>query len=472
MNRGVVVVLSLFVLLALIPLGSSQGLPTTVDGCKTKCKPKNADVNGETVKTGDEQVQVILYGHFEDILNRAPLNTQIPCGEGECNNPEPNLNRGFLTPTLAVPDQAGQTIAHFENNWFYMFSSAGFVEIVDGAWRTHQEPGLAEEVKIVGDTIHLYFYLSAYPVPGQDSDAAPTGKNVVDAMPQVGVYARIETGRFPNAGTLIAEGDTGAGDAVPGVVPNAPGRVTLISAPGQPDIYEIDVPMKVVKNVIPDVRSGAAGFLVSINPYQIKQGDGGRDKDTQISQNDWRVRVGPKTPPHIVLTAEKSMMTKAASLSVYNGAMYVRWSFVSPWGSYDVNDRTINVQLMGGPTSPDPSKVGLSRPLVVKRSVDHDAHFKPVNATWKFDYQKANLADGEYMFHLNVMNLQETYQLQETLKFTMAGGQPQDMQIIGAPPPSLGPQAAKKGDSPGLAGVAAVAALAVAALAIDRRRRL
>jgi hypothetical protein len=436
-----------------------------VSKCKVQCTP--AEVNGGQVKTGDEPVKVILYGHFEDILNRAPLNTQIPCSD--CNNPESDLNRGYLTPVFSTYTNTDADF-RFENNWFEMYSSAGLVEIVDGEWRTHQEPGLAEEVNINGD-ITLYFYLSAYPLPNQDSGSSPAGHNVLDVMPQVGVYARMDTGRFRFKGENIAEGDTGAGDTAG--LAGSQGRVNIITTPGSAeDIYEFAVPMKVNKKTIPDVRSGTPGFIVAVNPYQIKGKQDSPIKDYQVMQSDWRVRVGPSTPPRLVFEVAKPMMTKAASLSIFNNAMFVRWSFVSPWGSYDVNEPTLKVELQG-PTNPDPAKVGLSRPLIVKRSTDHDAHFKPVNATWKFDYQKAGLGDGEYTVHMEIMNLQGTYKLQENLKFTMKGGVPQDLQIIGAPPPNPGAAQAKSGgSSPGLAGVAAVAAMAVAALVLERRGRL
>jgi hypothetical protein len=455
MSRALTTALVFAFLLTLMPLAGAQ-VTDPVSGCSKNCTPK--EVNGEQPKRGDETVKAVLYGHFQDILNRAPLNTQIPAADKE-----ENLNRGFLMPVVSTRTGTDADL-RFENNWFYMFSSAGFVEIVDGQWRTHQEPGLAEEVKIVGNEILLYFYLSAYPVPNGDSDSSPTGHNVVSVMPQVGIYARMETGRNQFRGQLIAEGDTGAGDTA--------GRVNVITVPGSnEDIYEFEVPMRVVKDTIPDVWN-APGFLVSINPYQIKGKDGSVvPKDWQVMQSDWRVRLGPKTPPRLIIETEKAMVTKAASLSLFNNAMFVRWSFISPWGSYDIDDRTLQIHLEG-PSNPAPDKVGLSRPLIVKRSVDHDAHFKPVNATWRFDYQRANLADGDYKIHLSIMNLQNTYVLQEELAFKVRNGVPTDLQIIGAPPPGAnGQQQQAKGDSPGLAGFAALASLFGAAVILTRRRR-
>lgn len=469
MSRALTVVLTLLVASILAPLAVAQEpLPAMVDGCAKQCGPKDADVNGDAVKTGDEKVAVILYGHFEDILNQAPLNTQRPC-LAPCTVPEDDLNRGFLTPVVSTRAHPDYDL-RFENNWFKMFSSAGYVEIgPDGEWRTHQEPGLAEEVTIVGDKITLYFYLSAYPVPNGDSTTSPTQNQVLAVMPQVGVYARMETGRHEFNGEVIAQGDTASDDAAG--LAGSQSRVNIISTPGGPDIYEFAVPMKVERNTIPDVRSGIQGFIVSINPYQIKGKQGSAIEDYQFMQSDWRVRVGPSTPPRLVFDVEKSMMTKAASLSIFNNLMFIRWSFVSPWGSYDIDEPSLRVKL-NGPTSPDPGKVGLSRPSIVKRSVDHDAHFKPVNATWKFDYQKAGLADGKYTFDLEVLNLQQTYKLTQQLEFTMKGGVPQDLQIIGAPPPNVGQAQQAKGDSPGLAGIAAIAALAVAAIVNVRRRQV
>lgn len=458
MKPFVVFLSALLVSIGIASTAQAQDLAQPVEGCSEACTP--AELNGDAPKTGDATVKTILYGHFEDILNRAPLNTQFPEGE-------PNLNRGFLMPTIDTYTGTPGDV-HFRNNWFRMFSSAGLVEINEGVWRTHQEPGLAAPIEIKGGNIDLYFYLSANPVPNGNSDTGVGATLNLDVMPQVGVYAKMETGRFTNGGEPIAEGDTGACDT--GSLPTCDGRITLISQPGSADVYEIKVPLEVTNPIIPDVWTGADGFIVSINPYQIK-GKDSAIQDWQVMQSDWRVRTGPDTPPRIVIEHPKALATEAAGLTIFQGEMFIRWSFLSPWGSYDVDDRTIEVE-GEGPTAIPSKDIRL---VIIKRSIDHDGHFKPVNATWRLDFQKLGLADGEYKINLKAQNLQHTYELREELTFTIADGLPTNLKVIGSglEGPSDDPQVQKKdkGLLPGFEAVALLGAVGAALAVVGLRRR-
>src|SRR5687767_2579063 len=83
---------TLLICLLLPGLASAQqGVP--VEACSRECDPK--EVNGPDPKVGNETVTQFLYGHFEDILNMAPLNAQPPDPARE-----PDLNKGFLMPVI------------------------------------------------------------------------------------------------------------------------------------------------------------------------------------------------------------------------------------------------------------------------------------------------------------------------------------------------------------------------------------
>lgn len=462
MNRTVPTLLAIAVaLLFVAPMGSAQ-IPNSnpVTKCAHECYPQDADVNGPDPKRGDAVVKTILYGHFEDILNRAPLNTQLPD-----KDKEPDLNRGFLMPVLST--QTGTELDfHFENNNFVMYSSAGLVEIVDGVWRTHQEPGLTEDVEVKSPTVKLYWYMSANPIPNGNSREFPGNTVNLAVVPQVAIKARMETGRNPysSKSVVIAEGDTGDGDT--GNLIGGPGRVNMVSLPGSDNVFEFVVPMVVKNAVIPSVAS-SAGFVVSIHPYQIRDKTGGHE----VMQADWRVRTGSVFPPRLVLDIGNPMMNKAASLSLFDNAMFVRWSFVSPWGSYDTDDKSILLDI-SGPTKVDKKAAGIVDPLIIKRSVDHDGHFKPINATWKFNYKKANLADGEYLAKLSILNNQHTYLLEKELAFTVVNGVP-DVKVIGGGSGKKGEGGQIKGvggNAPGLEPVLLAATLAAAAVLLRRRK--
>jgi len=438
-----------------LPNAAAQ-LDKAVDRCTQQCDPKADDVNGPTIRTGTETVKTVLYFHYEDLLQNAAINAQAPCEE--CANAEANLEGGYLMPTLVTNSgqyPAGQQAdVRFKSNAFGAYSSAGLVEVVDGVARTHQESGLADDVELLGKSIPLYFYLSVYPVPTSTREG-PAGDNVVAAMPAVALHASMRLGRTPGSGPIIAEGDSAAA-----------GRITMIKAPGQKDIYEFRVDMDILQPKLPSVWAGGDGFTVQVTPYQVRGDD--PVKDYEFTQADWRVHVGPRTPPHMVVEIAKPIATKAMRANVYRDHLFVRWSVASPWGSYDVDDRSVTITVTG-PSTPEPAKTGLSRPAFVYRSIDHNGHFKPVNFTWKFDYRKADLADGEYLARVAVTNLQGTYRLEESMPLTIRDGVPQNVDVIGGSGVTKGGSGHVGGKAPGTAGLGVL--LALVAVATLRRGR-
>lgn len=372
-----------------------------VTHCMQQCRPLDADANGPAPHEGAEVSTSILYPHFQDLLNRAPTNLQLP--DALC---EPDLNGGMVAPTASTRTNTDADL-RFENNWFYGATSAGFVEFgADCTWRTHMEPGFAADVELAGGTATLYVYVSAYPVPGQSTSTGLLGHNAPDVMAQVGVYARWETGRFSFHGTLIAEGDTGNGD-VAGLAAG-PGRVNLVTLPGQPDVYEVAVPLALKTSTIPH---GAAGSLLSVNVYQLKVKDGAL-AGTQAAQGDWRFHTGPATPPHLVFeTTHPLRTTGLGAVAAPGGGFQVDWSLVSPWGSYDLTPAS----LRGEATFPDGSTHAV--PVVsMTRSVDHDGHFKPTDVVFGLP---GPLPTGHYKVEVSALNLQGTYRLADEAGFDL-----------------------------------------------------
>lgn len=344
---------------------------------------------------------LILYAHFIDFLSRAPLNTQSP--HAECD-----IVSGSTLPTVQTHTGTEADI-HFERHRYTMFSSPGLVEYFggcDGA-RIHNEPGLADDLEIAGDTIYAYWYLSAAPAPG------PLGNfPVADVAPQVAVKARMETGRHPGQGTLIAAGDTGQCDLGP--APTCADRVTLVSAPGQNAVYEVRVPMAVHHATIPSVHSGAQGFVVTIEPYQIS-GD-----LATFTQADVRSHSSPDFPPRLVLDVMRPMRTDSLELNDLDGGVYLTWDYVPALGSYDTSFARLDARLVrpGQGAVPDAWKL-----VSLERSVDHDGHFNPIRATWALDVGAAALPDGTYRVDVRDQNLQETYELRDRLWVEVSEGE-------------------------------------------------
>ncbi|MBI2078357.1 MAG: hypothetical protein HYT80_08340 [Euryarchaeota archaeon] len=389
---------------------------TPVSKCSQECDP--IAINGGAVKRGDDPVKVVLYAHFEDHLQLAPLNTQPPHPEKEVD-----LNAGFPFPVLETNTGAGCQVQgncldpHFRNNEFRLFSSPGLVEYLSDGWRIHPEPGLAADVKIVEKEFNLYFYLSAYAIPGQNSHSSYPD---VGVMPQVGVYARMETGRhtFSRLSTVIAE----AADPVGPLASER--RYNMVTQPNEPDVYEFKVPMKVLKDTLPS-EAEADGFIVYVSPYQVRT-EPHPNQAHQFMQEEWRLRTGHKFPTRLVLPVEHAMMNVASSLSIFQDLLFVRWSFLSPWGSYDMRDNEIKLESTG----PNPIDAKAMELVRIKRSIDHDGHFKPVNATWSIDFLGFPLKDGEYELTASIPNLQGTYVLEQKFPFRVVNGAP-DVTLIG-----------------------------------------
>lgn len=443
------------------PLAGAQ-VSTPVAKCSAECDPKEA--NGGAMKKGDEVTKVILYGHFEDILNMAPLNTQRPDDQRE-----PDLNRGFLMPVIDTNTgqcPVGQTCLdfHFKNNEFTMFSSPGLVEYLQEGWRTHQEPGLADDAEIAAETFNLYWYMSSYAIPQQSSTQGSGATTQAGVVPQIGVYARMETGRFKFRGDLIAENNRNDD-------PNTGTRQNLISRPAENDVYEFIVPMSVKSKIIPSADT-KNGFIVFIRPYQI-QGNAEDNPVVQFMQADWRVRTGPNFPPRVVIPISKPMSTRATQLNIFEDRMFVRWSFTADFGSYDMRDNSLQL-VSTGQGKIDTKAIDF---IILKRSVDHDGHFKPVNATWAIDYLNFPLEDGAYELTASIVNLQETYLLEHKFTFNVVKGVP-DVPRIGAGSAGAGGQGgaggaaqSKGGDAPGIELLPLIGAIGVAAAVAVRRRK-
>ncbi|MBI2078358.1 MAG: hypothetical protein HYT80_08345 [Euryarchaeota archaeon] len=454
-----------------IPVGGAQ-LHTPVASCSQECDPKDPKVN-PTIPVKEGPVKVILYGHFEDILQLAPLNTQAPPSDKE-----PDHNQGFLMPVIDTntglgcgPPANNCLDFHFKNNEFTMFSSPGLVEYLQDGWRTHQEPGLAADAVIAANEIYLYWYMSAHVVPGGKS-TDPTGSAArVGVMPQVGVYARMETGRHKFHGNVIAESQDGDLQSF-----GRDDRVNMVVQPKEVDakeVFEFKVKLNLGQKIIPSAET-SAGFLIYINPYQVKYGgNNGASNSFQIAQEEWRVRTGARFPPRLVLPLDTPMTTRAATLSIFEDSLFVRWSFVSALGSYDMRDASLTIKSTG----PNQIQDKAIEHIILKRSVDHDGHFKPVNSTWRIDYGMQNpelkLADGDYEITTSILNLQETFMLEQKFPFKVAGGVPQVPRIGGSRAGAggqAGGAASADGEAPSLGvPLALVAVVAVAAVVLRRR---
>lgn len=445
--------LPLAAIVLLMPLAAGGARP--VDQCSRQCTPHSADLNGPGVRRGDEAVWTVLYPHFNpEESQNARINSQ------SLHHSEADLNRGFnLGPSIVLPNVNGNTTLHMPPYMFVWESTPGFVEFLDGGQRIHQEFGLAQDVHLAGDEMILYFYLSPFNVPNHNDRTSPVD---VGVMPRVAIDVRVDMGRHARVKdeTIIAELDTGK-DGLLG-----DSRVDMLMNPdGTIPVYEFELHLPLKRHTI---EGGylRGGYVVSIIPYQFRN----EDQDVQFSQSDWRIRTGEKYLPRLVVQQQHPLVSKYAWMNIFREKLFVRWSFISVWGTYDVDPDTLRLDVTG-PNGPLDSKT--IEDVRLKFGVDHDTHFVPANQTWAIPFKKAQLPDGDYVATGRVQNLQGTYELVQEWRFKLENGwpvfdgaegaPPGRAQTLAAPPPKSG------GESPGFEAALLLAVGLIGWPAIRRR---
>lgn len=347
--------------LALVPTALAQSPPAGhVLYCSRECQPHQVNTESPV----DLPVNVILYAHLVDALQRAPLNVVPPDPSHE-----PDVNGGFLTPTVKVRED----LVHFESNWFTLYHIPRFVQYPLNV--TNQDGPLSYALKLGGPTAKLYWYLSPQAVPSLSGVQSPTGP--VGVIPQLHVYARIDSGRHAFHGTLIAEGQTLA--------------PALVNLPGQDYAYEFEVPLKVVAPEIPPEN----GFVVSVNWYQYDNGE------EQIAQNDWRIRSGVRFAPRLILPVANPFQL-SDSQSLYRSGIHFIATTVSPvFGAYDIWPFSLNMTFRDGPRRvADPSPVF---------HFYHPLKPQSVKILWAVPNEQGPLPAGTYTFEMSLTNFQQTY---------------------------------------------------------------
>lgn len=358
-----------------------------VESCSEQCAPTDADVN-EIVPVRAGTTNVVLYAHFESILNMAPLNT-VPPNETY----EPDLNRGFLMPTIDTNTNlcSGQMCAdfHFKSNEFTMYLCPGLVTFEDEGFRSGcHSPGIPGPLDIMGP-MTLYFYVG--------SNANPTSaEDGPSFLPNVRVAARME-GDFHKR-VVLARGMS------------EPTSITAISQ--DPVVYEFKVeltPLAVPDVTIADLMSRGIYFIV-----EVQQIHSDAAFDTSIGQPSWSVRTGHKFPPRVVVPTKDPLRMIDKGSFVRDGNLYA-WANVLPiYGSYDISHESARARIVApGTEKPvDPRALDL---LLFKRSTNHDGVLKPANITWKVHPQYLDVGGSVYRVDFEARNLQGTYELAESV---------------------------------------------------------
>lgn len=340
----------------------------------------------------------VLYGHLFNLLDPVPINVQFP--NEQCHD----LDRGFTSvPTVGPFDQAKQDL----------YSSPGFVEyeqgsIKDGVCdpRLHPERGITSDVII--DTsipIMFYWYMSA---DTDDVSLAADPRDVnTGAMPCLEVTVQLWTGRHPGQGTLLAQGKSTRTVLSSKVAPETdlptpdpcvdPATATIYPNLQIKKVHEFPVNLGPALGNIPKVEA----FVIHVEWRQFSQ-----TGSQKFAQREWNVHTGVEYRNRLVVPVLNPQRVEEVRPQLFEEKIYIHGVFNSPWGSYDVDPSSLKVEIL----KPDGSvfeSSNLGEPIL-KFSVDHDAHFRPVNATFPWEYKKDNLPPGTYKIRMSSLNWQHT----------------------------------------------------------------
>lgn len=424
MKRTILAVM-LAALVVAVPVAFGQGTPEYAED----------DESGYE----DGPIEVTMYHHVYNLLDKVPMNTQ------QMDAAVPDLGRGFLTPTLETP--AGPAPISTSNS-LYMYNSPGPVHYNTSLKepRFHPERGLAEDLRLAGSPMTVYWYMSADALETTVGDG-PVGAG---AMPQLTVRATLrlgdDVGGNLDAGEIISQGET---------------VVDLVTEPnGAP--MEVVIPMEAPRiPVIPKEES----FNLKVEWFQVD--DGG----VRYTDRQWNIHTGVNFPNRLVMTIENPLrINYVHPQPIGDRKIAFHTAFVTPFGNYDVDLDKLNFVIRdkdGNAVTPQ----SLQGPIIVQKEWVHNHHFEPVLATWVWNYREDSAAAGEYTIEVTTANYQSSAIADKAARFSIAErGKAVGFSSSGEEISALDDPGEETNDSPlGLAPI--LGALLTGAALVARRRR-
>jgi hypothetical protein len=358
---------------------------------------------------------IAFYGHVFGIGRSSPMpmNTQFPYGESD-------LSQGIVGHTCGVaPPPAGVSCADDPNNEEWLYTTAGFVQIKNQAdfnyTKLHNERGLTQDTQLdKSKDITATFYMSAddhgWPLilcqPGAPHDVpwpVPCWNWDPGFLYQWQVEATVYTGKLGSYGGLadtppdmveaVADGKLKVlADGV-----SAPQDVKSLEATGNPTVWRFDIDLgKPQRDVIPKEES----YVVRFKWWSVKP-DGSHRVLPEADQ--WNVDSGEYYPPVVHLPVKNAFNVEYVIPQFVYGRLVVLGIMNTPWGSYDVNQDSIQLTVKdkdGNAVTPQ----HLTR--LADFSVAHGGHYKPVNVTYVWDYRLDKLPPGSYSVTVRATNFQ------------------------------------------------------------------
>ncbi|MFA5944218.1 MAG: hypothetical protein WC876_07115 [Candidatus Thermoplasmatota archaeon] len=357
-----------------------------------------------------------LYMHLLDVQD-FPVNTQEP-DPRFTNTPAIGLAANTLT-CLPNPPTGGAPIQDF-HTW-HGYSTPTYVEYdftQDGKPRTNPIRGLSWNVSLdaaVPPTLHWYLAVRSTP-DGANPVPIPVANVVVEAAIRAPDAISLDDSGY-ETGPAIAAGRSApallAGDATQGAE-------HFIAAGTH--VYGFTVPLAYQADSIP----GTVGYTITIRAFI----------DTPACPVDnGGVMTGEVVPyadadhwPRIDLAARDVLRIESLAPRFDNGSVRIDAVFNSVWGSYDVDEDNVTVDIQG-PDGP----VAVQLETFVQRTHEW-AHFtEPVRATWSLP-DEGGLPSGLYRVTLTVNNDQKTATVAAYAAFQLDPNRAYPAQEGGLPP--------------------------------------
>jgi hypothetical protein len=392
-----------------------------------------AAAQSDTVKSIEQTpgTDITFYGHIFDVQRGSPMpmNTQFPVGEddfsrgwaGGCGDPPP------------APDNSAEC-ENWNLNENFWYTTAGFVQVKSAdEWGGdyalfHNERGQTKDIFLdTSRPVTAYYYMSAdfhgWPVvacqalcwnwdPGMFEDwvveAWVWHANLGDwstepsSKPDMSKISQRSPDAFP-----IAHGKTTPRQmvSIDETIPGGTGTVNEFEITLEWDAgFDGRVPFQ--NDLIVEFEwyqeTNGQKYILSSGPAGVVW--------NANSGEDWPARVilPVRNPMDVELVFPRFVHDKLVILSVIN----------TPWGSYDIDPTLTKLTVKdakGQQVAIKPETMQTS----LDSSVAHSGHYKPINATWVWDYQAQGLSPGVYTITIETTNFQHTYTASTDATFTI-----------------------------------------------------
>lgn len=393
---------------------------------------------GGSNSQADGTDRVTFYGHLfgHGLSAPQPSNTNQPIGEA---------NYGLGTYEVCTPAAGWSLGGEFtprqgpceESPWnrIALFSTAGPVDVdtpsefeqEGGYAMLHNERGQTKDIQLdssgeIKATVfgsidfhgwsvgNAYGTHCAYPHPSNTPCVYPYWGWDVGAQPEFVVEATLyqaDLGSRSNSSAappvqeaiesgnaeIVAQGQWGP-------------EIAMTGLPNTPNAQQFDI----------NLGTPATDTIAKDNDFFIDYRVYSTTPAGEVSPTTFRWWSGEFFPSSYELPVKNAFSVERVIPNFANGKLAMLGIMNTPWGSYDVNSDSVDLEIEG-PNGNSVSPNNIDR--FSSFSVAHGGHFKPVNVTWIWDYRSDQISSGEYTVSVSATNSQGSASGECSAKFTI-----------------------------------------------------